>query len=173
MLANRTLKTRSEPLELVRARELGGVASLLDLRQCSSFEGQAAMDLEFAADPGELGAYPMPLLPGTPMLLDWEPLVRALLADRASGLPVSVIAARVWRGFARAIVRVAEVVGIETVALGGGCFQNRLLTEWSAGALQQAGLRVLLHSRTPPNDGCIALGQVAVAAATLRQNETR
>ncbi|NTU85247.1 MAG: hypothetical protein HGA45_38815, partial [Chloroflexales bacterium] len=54
------------------------------------------------------------------------------------------------------------------VALSGGCFQNRLLTERAAGALEAAGMRVLLHRLVPPNDGGFSLGQVAAAAARLR-----
>jgi hydrogenase maturation protein HypF len=63
--------------------------------------------------------------------------------------------------------RIREGHGLATVALSGGCFQNRLLLQLAAIALQNDGFRVLTHSRVPPNDGGIALGQVAVAAHRL------
>ena len=59
----------------------------------------------------------------------------------------------------------ARAVAEPTVALSGGCFQNRLLTERAREGLTEAGFRVLVHRRVPPNDGGISLGQVAVAAA--------
>ena len=65
------------------------------------------------------------------------------------------------------IVAVALSVGQPRVALTGGCFQNRLLTERAADRLERAGFEVLLHRLVPPNDGGISLGQVAVAAARL------
>jgi hydrogenase maturation protein HypF len=58
-------------------------------------------------------------------------------------------------------------VGLERVALTGGCFQNRYLTERSFHRLQEAGFRPFTHQRVPPNDGGIALGQIAVAATKV------
>jgi hydrogenase maturation protein HypF len=55
----------------------------------------------------------------------------------------------------------------DTVALSGGCFQNKVLFEETASRLRAAGFAVLSHSRVPMNDGGIALGQTAVAAARL------
>ncbi|HSD78694.1 MAG TPA: hypothetical protein VLA98_14870, partial [Solirubrobacteraceae bacterium] len=66
---------------------------------------------------------------------------------------------------AEACARVAGRVGLGTVVLAGGVFQNRLLVEETAALLARAGLRVLLPERLPPNDGAVAFGQVAVAAA--------
>jgi hydrogenase maturation protein HypF len=62
---------------------------------------------------------------------------------------------------------VAQAAGERRVALTGGCFQNRLLTERAAARLERAGFEVLLHRHVPPNDGGISLGQVAIAAARL------
>jgi hydrogenase maturation protein HypF len=58
------------------------------------------------------------------------------------------------------------------VALSGGCFQNRLLTELTVGRLQSEGVKVYWHQRVPPNDGGIALGQVVAAARQLRFEES-
>ena len=149
-----------------------------------SYEGEAAMALEFAADPRERGTYPLPLVasvapsglaPGqlrreTLHELDWRPLVAALLADRARGEAVPRIAARFHQALvdgALAVARLAAADGIARVALSGGCFQNRLLSERLAASLRADHFDVLLHRAVPPNDGGIALGQIAVAAARL------
>jgi hydrogenase maturation protein HypF len=70
-------------------------------------------------------------------------------------------------------VAVARHVAEPRVALSGGCFQNRLLTERTAQRLEAAGFEVLLHRQVPPNDGGISLGQVAVAAAWLERGTTK
>jgi hydrogenase maturation protein HypF len=90
-----------------------------------------------------------------------------VLEDVRRGVPRGLISARFHNGLVRAAVNVAAVVGEERVALSGGCFQNRLLTERLAAALEQAGHTVLLHALVPPNDGGVSLGQIVVAAAQL------
>ena len=76
-----------------------------------------------------------------------------------------MISARFHNTLVQAMADVARAVAEPTVALSGGCFQNRLLTERARERLTEAGFRVLVHRRVPPNDGGISLGQVAVAAA--------
>lgn len=157
-------------------RLFDGVAALLGLHPRVTFEGQAAMALEFVADPDVRDAYPVALVAqpcGDPSanhapwvgVWDWAPLVEALLDDLARGTEVGVMAARFHNAAAAAILAVAQAVGEPRVALTGGCFQNRLLTERAVAQLRQAGFQVLLHRQVPPNDGGISLGQVAVAAA--------
>jgi hydrogenase maturation protein HypF len=164
------------PVTTSAGRLFDGVAALIGLQQAVSFEGQAAMALEFAADARASGAYPLALTKNegrltldqeTPVILDWRPLVEAILADLRAGVARGVIAARFHGALADAIVAVARRVGEPRVALTGGCFQNRLLTERTAGQLESAGFEVLLHRLVPPNDGGISLGQVAVAAARI------
>lgn len=101
------------------------------------------------------------------LTLDWQPLVAAVITDLRRGTPIGVIAARFHNGLANAIVQVARAIGQQRVALTGGCFQNRLLTERAIERLACAGFEVLLHRQVPPNDGGLSLGQVAVAAAQL------
>jgi hydrogenase maturation protein HypF len=160
------------PLTSSAGRLFDAIAALLGICVRSSFEGQAAMALEHIADPSELGVYTLrqcvPLDPAAPLLLDWEPLVRALLDDQARGVSLPLISARVHRGLAHAIADVAAHMGMAQVALSGGCFQNRLLLNWTAEALRSRGLQPLLHSQTPPSDGCIALGQIAVARKQIQ-----
>ena len=109
----------------------------------------------------------MPLLDGAPLVLDWSPLSVAVIDDVRRGTPVATIAARFHNALTDGIVRVAEAVGCGQVALTGGCFQNRRLAESVDDALTSRGFCVLRHRQVPPNDGGIALGQIAVAAARL------
>ena len=162
------------PVTTSMGRLFDAVAALMGLHPSVTFEGEAAMALEWLADPAERGAYPVDLLPGRaragprpPVVLDWGPLLEAVLEDVRCGVARGIISARFHNGLVRAAVAVAGSVGEERVALSGGCFQNRLLTERLAAALERAGHTVLLHALVPPNDGGVSLGQIVVAAAQL------
>jgi len=178
------------PLTTSAGRLFDAVASLIGLRQTIRHEGQAAMELEFAlADaprPEAEPAYPIRILPRQPqggsadsdqsnlgseldprtstMVIDWEPMVWAILDDVRCGIPRARIAARFHHALCEAIVAVAHQVGQGRVVLSGGCFQNRYLTECVVGRLAREGFRPYWHQRIPPNDGGIALGQVLAAA---------
>jgi hydrogenase maturation protein HypF len=97
------------------------------------------------------------------------------LGDLILRTPTPVIAARFHKGLAAAIVRMTvQLAGgdeqpqrFDTVALSGGCFQNKILFEEIIGRLSAHGFRVLTHARTPPNDGGLALGQAVIGAAYL------
>jgi hydrogenase maturation protein HypF len=175
------------PLTTSAGRLFDAVASLIGLRHVSHYEGQAAMELEFAAAQSRTRAcYPVNVsvsrsgdLSGDAQarppeggnlthgravwVLDWEPMIRALQADLAAGVAVGTMAARVHHGLAQAIVAVARQTGEQRVVLSGGCFQNRRLVETSVRLLHGAGFRPYWHQRVPPNDGGVALGQVLAA----------
>jgi hydrogenase maturation protein HypF len=106
-------------------------------------------------------------------VLDARPAIRAVLADAAAGTDPRRISARFHRAVAHATAaactEVAAAAGLDRVVLSGGVFQNRLLLEWTAAALEAAGLRVLVPERLPPNDGGISFGQAAIAAAVAGQ----
>jgi hydrogenase maturation protein HypF len=152
-------------------RLFDAVAALCGLPPVISFEGQAAMSLEYAADEKEQESYAFTVgqvanLSYDTMLLDWEPLVRAVLADRAAGLPVSRISARFHNALADLTVSVAERLAPTKalpIILTGGCFQNALLAARAHARLSAAGYSVYTHNKVPPGDGGIALGQVFVA----------
>ena len=160
-------------------RLFDAVAALVGLPPVVTFEGQAAMALEFVADEDEQ-AYPFacstcgagvspaaPMQPGRPhhnIVIDWEPLVRGVLADRAAGVPVAAISGRFHNALADMAVTVAKMPEKPLpIVLSGGCFQNALLTERLNRRLSAEGFSVYNHHKTPPGDGCIALGQAAVA----------
>jgi hydrogenase maturation protein HypF len=92
-------------------------------------------------------------------------MIRALLADFSAGAPVPVLAARFHNTLTEMIVAVAEREGVSQVALSGGCFQNRYLTERVVRRLIEQGFSPHWHQRVPPNDGGIALGQIMAAAS--------
>jgi hydrogenase maturation protein HypF len=143
------------------------VAALCGVRAVCRYEGQAAIELEGAAADGDHGAYGFGL--GPELVLDPRPALHELLADLAAGTPVGIVSARfhtgVARATARACARAASQAGVGCVALSGGVFQNRRLLGEAAAALEALGLRVLVPERLPPNDGGIAYGQAAIAAA--------
>jgi hydrogenase maturation protein HypF len=173
----RTMLARSlnSPLTSSVGRLFDAVASLAGLRQQVRFEGQAAMELEFALEGvATAEAYEFPIRQDdssrstqhAPLQLDWAPLFEGILADLKCNLPLDQISARFHNALAEAIVAVARRLGQQRVVLSGGCFQNRYLTERSVQRLQAEGFRPYWHQRVPPNDGGISLGQVVAA---LRQ----
>jgi len=160
-------KNIQTPLTSSAGRVFDAVAALIGLRMRTSFEGQAAMELEFAIDRSFREAYPFRLTETEPIVIDWEPTIRALLSDIKSGTLPGAIAAKFHHMLTEAIVAVAAKIGEPRIALSGGCFQNRYLLEHTIDRLRAEKFRPYWPQRIPPNDGGIALGQV-IAARALR-----
>jgi hydrogenase maturation protein HypF len=180
--AERTLYARMlesglrSPLTSSAGRMFDAIASLAGLRQVASFEGQAAMELEFAAGASDVTGYRLPVVENAPrastpqspsLLVDWRPMIEQVLADLGRSESAATIAARFHAALADSIAEVARRVGARAVALTGGCFQNRRLTALTVRRLDEAGLRVLLHRQVPPGDGGISLGQIAIVGSRL------
>jgi hydrogenase maturation protein HypF len=159
------------PVTTSVGRLFDAVAALCGLRASVTYEGQAAAELEAAADPSERGALPVAVeaAPGEAIVLDPVQAIRRLAAEVRAGTPAAALSARFHRGLADATARAcalaAERAGLDRVVLSGGVFQNRLLLTETAARLDALGLRVLVPARLPPNDGGVAYGQAAVAAA--------
>jgi hydrogenase maturation protein HypF len=159
------------PVTTSMGRLFDAVAALCGLRAHTTYEGQAAIELEAAADLQTDGAYPLPVAeePGAGLLLDARATVLAAREDVDAGATPAEVSARFHRAVAwasaSACERAAEAAGLGTVVLSGGVFQNRLLLEETAVLLERTGLRVLVPERLPPGDGGISYGQAAVAAA--------
>ena len=159
----------NSPLTSSVGRLFDAVAALADLRQRVFFEGQAAMELEFSMEGIETDeAYSFKLADSggpddAPFILDWQPVVESVLADLKRGLPAGEISTKFHNALVEAIIGAARRVGQRQVALTGGCFQNRYLTERAVRRLEQEGFRAYWHQRVPPNDGGIALGQILAA----------
>jgi hydrogenase maturation protein HypF len=146
-------------------RLFDAVSSIVGIRQIANFEGQAAMELEFAlagVKTEECYPFAIELRPG-PAVVDWEPMIRSILEDVGRARGAGVISAMFHNTLAAIIVRIAEETGVERVVLTGGCFQNRYLTEAAVSRLEGAGFRPYWHQRIPPNDGGIALGQIVAS----------
>jgi hydrogenase maturation protein HypF len=161
------------PLTSSVGRLFDGVASLVGLRQRSSFEGQAAMELEFTCRPGVRDAYSFFVSDTSPMVVDWAPAIRELLDDLARNEENSVISAKFHNGLVEVITAVAHKIGEEKIVLTGGCFQNRYLTERAVERLREENFKPYWHQRIPPNDGGIALGQAVAASRIVGSNECR
>ena len=163
------------PLTSSLGRLIDAAASLLGCCQILSTEAEGGLRLEglAAQAPANEIVYPLSLRPASgpsaPLLgwLDWQPLLEALLADGAAGVSACERAARLYRGLAEGLVaaaaQAANRFGLQSVALGGGCFQNRLLLEGCIAALRRRGLEPYWGQQVPCNDGGIAVGQLWAA----------
>lgn len=136
-------------------------ASLLGLTPVASHEGEAAMRLEMLAEGQGGGSYPFEIAApeAGPMVVDWGPLLHAILQDLSEGVAIGEIAWRIHVSFAAMISAVVEQHEPRHVVLGGGCFQNRLLTELAVERIEKTGRKVFLARQLPPNDGGLSLGQ--------------
>jgi hydrogenase maturation protein HypF len=162
------------PLTTSVGRMFDGVAALIGLRQKISYEGQAAIELESALDGVETNeAYQFKISragqsENAPFILDWQPVVEGVLADLKRGIRNGEISAKFHNALVEAIVSTARLIGQPKVALTGGCFQNRYLTERAVRRLEEEGFRPYWHQRVPPNDGGIALGQILAVRRAQR-----
>ena len=164
----------NSPLTSSMGRLFDAVAALIGLRQIATFEGQAAMDLEWSLS-GKAGqqAYSAQVrdsMSGSPLVLDWEPAIRAILADLRAEVPVAEISARFHEMLVQGIVQVAKRSGEKQIVLSGGCFQNQALLTGAVARLLAEGFSPFFHQNVPTNDGGIALGQLVAAGVSIKAN---
>ncbi len=154
----------SWPLTSSCGRLFDAVAALLGLRLETSYEVQAAMELEALAEKaeGSVAAESGPSI---------DAVVREVIEGTEKNRNAASVAAAFHHGLAVALSEtaalVAEESGVHRVALAGGSFQNRILLSRVASHLEGRGLEVLAPKEVPANDGGLALGQAAIAAAAL------
>ena len=182
-LVDTLLRRRIHTIETSSCGRLfDAVAALIGLRQEVSFEGQAAMELEAIAMQANRVAEPYPFdfsrstaLVQAPGQVDLRAAIRAILQDIQMGVTKSNIAARFHVTLVNVVVAVCERMRTELdlsrVCLGGGCFQNMLLLDGCVTALRREGFEVFYPVDVPANDGGIALGQAAIAAAWMEQKK--
>jgi hydrogenase maturation protein HypF len=176
------------PLTSSMGRLFDAVSALLGVCTRTSYEAQAAIELEMIGS-GQVEDWGLRThidrSPSADRSQTWRPypydietdktkyvvrvgkLFAGLLSDMRAKIPVSEMATRFHETVARMTVevceRIAGDVGLRTVALSGGCYQNRLLLSLTVPALRQIGFHVLLHRQVPCNDGGLSLGQAAIA----------
>lgn len=162
----------NSPLTSSCGRLFDTVAAMLDVRRRTTYEGQAALELEALAEEWQPDmAYPYAIIT-TANVLVFDPrlMLRGVIADLAAEVPRQAIARRFHETVARATVDVCEKLrpaeDVNQVVLSGGVFQNRLLTEGIVGGLAEKGFEVFTHRLVPPNDGGLALGQAVIAGNT-------
>lgn len=166
-------------------RLFDAATAILGICGQATYEGEPAIELEAAAWralDNEIAHFPDdnagyfasgPSWLDGPYVLDQKALFEALLGGIEAGAPADRLALDFHVGIARSSARIASDIcvheGIDTVALSGGVFMNRLLLQLLTRELKSAGLTVLVPQTVPVNDGCIAYGQAAVARARLAQ----
>ncbi|MCE5260323.1 MAG: carbamoyltransferase HypF [Chloroflexi bacterium] len=184
-LMNRMLEQHiNTPLTTSAGRLFDAVSALLGICSVASYEAQAAVELEAIADHEQIGntTYPFRITPFTELqhwgkvdtqldtgfTLELAPLFAALgndMHNQTVGQMAYRFHAAVAQMIAAVCTRLAAASGVNTIALSGGCFQNRLLLELTARILCDANLRVITHHQVPCNDGGLALGQAVIARA--------
>jgi len=162
----------NSPLTSSAGRLFDAVAAALDICRRRSYEGQPAVELEMAAAEDEGGFYRASVQEQEGRwVLDGPGLFRQVLDEYLAGVSRAVVAARFHESLARLLGSACEHLrqrhGLNLVALSGGVFQNARMALRVKELLREAGFEVLTHTQSPPNDGCVALGQAVVAAARL------
>jgi hydrogenase maturation protein HypF len=158
------VKGIQSPITSSVGRLFDAVAALTGIRQQITYEGQAAMELEFAVQSCVSETYTFEIKSTGPSEIDWRKMIEEIVDDVRCGVVPGVVSAKFHNTLVEIIVAVAKHVGQTRVVLSGGCFQNRYLIERSVQRLLEAGFRPYWHQRIPTNDGGIALGQVVDAA---------
>ena len=161
----------NSPMTSSMGRLFDAVASLTGLMQTTSFEGQAAMALEYSIDK-EISdrSYAFMLNQDNQsnlIIIDWQPMILALVKDIKAGATISNIAVTFHNTLIKIILSVAQRIGKTNIVLSGGCFQNRYLTEGAIQKLNNTNFQPRWHQHLPPNDGGLAFGQAVWASKQI------
>jgi hydrogenase maturation protein HypF len=167
----------NSPLTSSMGRFFDAVSALIGICEKSTFEGQAAMELEMVMGNPCDERYPFIYQQDEGCItIDPSPLIKGLLSDLKKGSPSEYISSKFHQSIVTMVVEVCCLLrkqwGVDSVALSGGCFQNIYLLTQSITGLRKEGFEVFYHQKVPPNDGGISLGQ-AVVATELFKNHSR
>ena len=163
-------KNINSPLTSSCGRLFDAASSLIGIRDEISYEGQAAMELESFCASGIKERYNFCICKeGKEFIIDPQEIFIDIIKDLKEGIDKKVIAAKFHNtvaGFTLNLCgKIRENNGINKIALSGGVFQNRYLTEKIISLLEKDGFQVYTQRKVPPNDGGISLGQAVVAGS--------
>jgi hydrogenase maturation protein HypF len=144
--------------------------------QRATYEGQAAVELELAAEGPASRGYPFRLRPeGEGWVAETRGIIGGVVEDLLAGREIGEISSRFHRTVAEVVVagceEIREAGGASAVALSGGTFQNLLLMEQVVELLAGKGITVYRHRRVPANDGGLSLGQAVLADKVFKGKE--
>lgn len=169
------IKTQVESrLNTINTSSMGrlfdAVAALIGIKEEVSYEGQAAIELETIADPVENGHYNYAITNG---IVSLGSIFGSIVDDLKAGQSKERISARFHNTIANlsysAIVNIMERTGFDTVVLSGGVWQNSLLLDLTANLLEKNKINTKIHTKLPPNDGCISFGQSIIAGSITKR----
>lgn len=166
IIATMLQKPLNAPITSSIGRLFDGVAALIGIRQQVSYEGQAAMELEWAAredQTDDIYQYDLVQTVNAPLIIDWQKTIKEILTDFTSHRTTVEIAAKFHNTLVETIVATAKATQIKYIVLTGGCWQNPYLSERTIQRLKQEQFYPYWHHQIPPNDGGIALGQIVAA----------
>jgi hydrogenase maturation protein HypF len=160
----------NSPLTSSAGRLFDAAAALVGLRYTTSYEGQAACELEGIAAPDEKGSYPCRVVDeGDGLVVVAKDIIAGVVEDLAAGSAPEMVSARFHNSVLNAIMEVVtqlrESTGIDEVALSGGVWQNARLLSGAIERLAEAGMTVYTQRLVPANDGGVSLGQAVVVAS--------
>jgi hydrogenase maturation protein HypF len=166
------------PLTSSMGRLFDAVAALTGMRQIVNYEAQAAIEFENQCGTlegsGTGSFYEFRILPSG--VIDPVPLIHLVVEDIRTSVSVPVISVRFHNGVAEMVRRVCGLLrereGLNEVVLSGGVWQNMILLARTRSLLQNDGFTVYVHRQVPTNDGGLALGQAAVAVATINHQKS-
>ena len=178
---NVILEQLEKQLNTIETSSLGrvfdAVAAMLSLGSCNHFEAQLPMALEAIITDGIDQRYDFELIRNAdePLQLDLSKMLKQIINDIQKDKPAGIISAKFHNCLAQALLEMAkaakETEKLNTVALSGGVFCNRYLTNRLINLLKKNDFKVLSHRDVPSNDGGISLGQAAVAAALMKSKK--
>ena len=156
------------PVTSAAGRLFDGIAAICGIRENINYEAQAAIEFQMLADTETTEHYDYDIDTSvTPWKIRWQGLVKNISADLICNVGVPEISGKFHNTVAMIINDITQKIkketGLQKVVLSGGVFQNSLLLEKTVAELTKNNLTVYTHSRVPPNDGGLSLGQAVVA----------